>query len=463
MPRQGRKRKKTRTHVVETDERITSALRSNDELKVPRSLVIRRGKTESELVELVSDIRTLMRPYTAANFKEDATNRKMTLARYAEAMTTSLGVTHILAVSQNSGRVNLRVGRTPAGPTLSFRVKRFTLGRQIRSAQRRSYDSQRAFESPPVVVTNNFGDAGAAPHVKLMRITFQNMFPAINVSTVKLGDCRRVVLFNFIRRDVGESKKENNGSGDERQRHPDYEEDEEVEVRHYAIRTKPVGVDRKVRRLVESKIPDLSRVSDIADYIANPDGAGGATGEMSDSEAEDETSHVDLPSGGRRGRKKGNDNSASSQKSALKLVELGPRLRLKLYKVERGMSAGDVMYHAYVQKSAREVKELKARKADEESTKRRRREEQEANVERKRVAKEEKKEAREQRRKEREERAMAELRGEATGGGGGEDESEGSDDNEDGRGLGGNEDDEYTSDGEEEDGDESSDEEESDN
>ena len=41
MPRRGRKRKKTRTHVIETDERITSALQSSEELKIPRSLVTR--------------------------------------------------------------------------------------------------------------------------------------------------------------------------------------------------------------------------------------------------------------------------------------------------------------------------------------------------------------------------------------------------------------------------------------
>ncbi len=40
MPRRGRKRKKTRTHVVETDERIRGALASQDELKIPRSLVV---------------------------------------------------------------------------------------------------------------------------------------------------------------------------------------------------------------------------------------------------------------------------------------------------------------------------------------------------------------------------------------------------------------------------------------
>lgn len=410
MPRNGRKRKKTRTHVVETDERITSALHSNDELKIPRSLVIRRGTVESELIELVTDLRKLMRPYTAANFKEDAKNRKVTLSHYANSLTSTMGITHIMAVSQNQNKITLRMGRTPSGPTLSFRVKRFTLGRQIRSVQRRPYDSTKAFESPPIVVTNNFGDVTASPHVKLMRITFQNMFPAINVSMVKLADCRRVVLFNFIRRDVTETKKRGEKS-DEQQSEDvgddDDLEDEEVEIRHYAIRAKPVGVDRKVRRLVESKIPNLSKLNDIADYISGDVPGVLKPGEMSDSEPEDETSHVVLPS---KYRGKGNN---PSQKSALKLVELGPRLRLKLYKVERGMAAGDVMYHAYVHKTPQEVAALKKRKDGEVTLKKRRREEQEANVARKVKVKDDKKTAREGRRKEREEKAMAELRGEA--------------------------------------------------
>ena len=381
---------------------------SNDELKIPRSLVIRRGRVESELTELVTDIRKLMRPYTAVNFKEDAKNRKVTLSHYANSLSTSMGVTHILALSQNSNRVTLRVGRTPGGPTLSFRVKRFTLGRQIRAVQRRPYDSSKAFDSPPVVVTNNFGDASAAPHVKLMRISFQNMFPAINVSTIKLSECRRVLLFNFIRRDlshVSSEKKKHVGDDDDL-------EDEEVEIRHYAIRAKPVGVDRKVRRLVEAKIPNLSKLSDISDYITGQTSSGAPApavlrpGEMSDSEPEDEDTQVILP-----GKYRGKGNN-QAQKSALKLVELGPRLRIKLYKVERGMASGDVMYHAYENKTPEEIKELKKRKEGETALKKRRREEQEANVAKKQAAKDEKLAAKKARKKEREEKAMAALRGE---------------------------------------------------
>mmetsp|Transcript_24541 Transcript_24541/g.53509 ORF Transcript_24541/g.53509 Transcript_24541/m.53509 type:complete len:431 (+) Transcript_24541:135-1427(+) len=410
MPKRGRRRKKTRTHVVD-NENAASALESAKDLKVPRSLVIRRGKVESEVIELVADLRRLMLPYTAASFKEDAKNRKMTLAHYAKELTGAMGVTHLMAISQNGSRLNLRLARTPAGPTLTFKLKQFSLIKQVRSVQRRPFDSPAAYNHPPIVVTNNFGDATAAPHVKLMRITFQNMFPAVNVATVKLADCRRVVLFNFMRRDFGDQPRIKEDA--------DAEEDEEVEIRHYAIKATPVGVNRKVRRLIQAKIPNLSKLDDVADYISGQTAAGSpaapaTSGAMSDSEPEDETSHVVLA------QKYTGRGNASAQKSALKLVELGPRLRLKLAKVERGLASGDVMYHAYIKKSLSEVKKQRAKIEKEAMDKKRRREEQEANVERKNREKEEKREAKRLKKEHRELVAMEELR---RGGVGAEDDS----------------------------------------
>lgn len=401
MPRRGGKRKKSRTHVVE-NENAQSALASADALKVPRSLVIRRGKVESEVHDLVTDIRRLMSPFTALHFKEDAKNRKQTLSRYAKELTTPMGVTHILALSQatspddNVARLNMKLARTPSGPTMCFRVHQFSLSKQVRAIQRRPYNpSDRAtFAHPPVVVTNNFGDSSSAPHIKLMRITFQNMFPAINVATVRLADCRRVVLFNLVR---------NNETGDEGNIA------EEVEVRHYAVKATPVGINRKIRRLVQTKIPNLGRLDDISDYITGETVAGepapaAVSGNVSDSEPEDETSHVVLP------QKYAGRGNAKAQKSALKLVELGPRLRLHLTKVERGLDGGDIMYHAHVHKTPEEVKAMKERIQKDVNLKQSRKDQQQANVDRKRKAKDEKLDRKKQRRKEREITAMDSLR-----------------------------------------------------
>ena len=65
--------------------------------------------------------------------------------------------------------------------------------------------------SSPLVVLHNFNHS-EEDHIKLMRTTFQHMFPSISVKTVKLNECRRVVLFHYNK------------------------ENETVEMRHYAIR-----------------------------------------------------------------------------------------------------------------------------------------------------------------------------------------------------------------------------------
>ena len=85
--------------------------------------------------------------------------------------------------------------------------------------------------TPPLVVLNNFSQS-VESHTKLMRVTFQHMFPTINIKTVKLSECRRVVLFHLM-------------------------DDGNVEMRHYAVRANPVGVSKSVKRIIEAKLPDL--------------------------------------------------------------------------------------------------------------------------------------------------------------------------------------------------------------
>eukprot|EP00980_Cylindrotheca_fusiformis_P011800 scaffold2816_cov121-Cylindrotheca_fusiformis.AAC.16 len=379
MPRRGRKRKKTRTHTVDAENALTTA----EESKIPKSLVIRRGKCDPLVADLVQDIRKIMMPYTAANFKEDANNRKLTLNKYCQHVCLPLGISHMLALSQNKERLNFRMAKTPQGPTLTFRVHQFSLSKHVQKLQRRPVNTNTLTASPPIVVTNNFGDSTAPPQIKLMRITFQNLFPAINVANVKLKDCRRVVLFHLVDDEKGNQR---------------------VELRHYAIKATPVGVNRKVRRLIQTKIPNLNKVEDIADYIAGTATATTAVDAASDSEPEDGNAVVELAQ-----NYAGRGNRGQS-KSALKLVELGPRLSMELIKVEQGLGDGNVMFHAFVHKTPEEAKEIQEKAENKMKAKKQRREEQDRNVERKRKAEEEKREAKRKRKQEREEAALDELR-----------------------------------------------------
>ena len=182
------------------------------------------------------------------------------------------------------------------------------------------------------------------------------MFPAINVKSVQLTECRRVVLFHFKK------------------------EDGTVEMRHYAIKAKPTGISRTIKRVLESKIPSIGNLTDVSEYIENDMGA------ASDSEAEDEASRVKLPD-----RYIGRGN-AKNQQSAIKLVELGPRITMELFKVERGLGVGDILYHKDHYKTPEEAAATKKRIETAAMIKAQRKAEQEANVKRKKEELEAKKE-----------------------------------------------------------------------
>jgi ribosome biogenesis protein SSF1/2 len=172
-------------------------------------------------------------------------------------------------------------------------------------------------------------------------------------------------------------------------------------MRHYAIRNKPLGVSRSVRKVVSSgssAIPNLRNVVDIAHYVTGESGAAANGGDASDSEGEDDLGNElpselfdDTSSVGSRGGPRG------KARSAVKLTEIGPRMSMRLIKVERGVCSGDVMFHAFEKRSATEALKQKRTHDDKVGVVKARRDEQRANVKRKRdgvVAKREAKAAR---------------------------------------------------------------------
>jgi ribosome biogenesis protein SSF1/2 len=333
MPRSGSKRKKTRTHVT-PDER--------EEKKIPRTFVVKHGHCGRAVGSLVRDMRQVMLPHTAASLKE---SRKGKIKDYL-ALAGPLGVSHLLMFQQTSdGNASLRVGCFPRGPTCHYSLQEYSLMRGVRATQRKPVSTEGLFKGPPLVVINGFDTN--QPHQKLATLTWQALFPSIDVSTVKLAACRRVVLLD---RDASTDT---------------------VRFRHFAVTVKPAGLSRNVRKLAaEAQIPNMRGARDISELLLG--GGGGAGG--SDSEYEDETCQVRLT--GNVGR------TADGSQSIVRLVELGPRMRLKLVKIEQELCKGEVMYHAYQSKTAEEKAEMRSRA----ELKRKRREEQEANVQRKKEA-----------------------------------------------------------------------------
>lgn len=377
---------------------------SQTDARAPKSFVIRGGRVGKSVSTLVRDVRRVMEPNTAARLQERDKNK----LRDFLTMAGPLGVSHMLIFNQTDAGINMRVLRCPRGPTVTFRVNKYALVSDIMHSSRRPSAPGSEFTTPPLVsgliigraiaitccrrtnnlwqlVLNNFG--GQERHLKLLVSVFQNMFPPLHVHSMRLSQVRRVVLLNYNA------------------------DTKTIDWRHYQISVRPVGVSRSVRRVIEGStrpsavssgsvsgyggehrrhgraLVNLGNATDIAEYVMRGSQATG--GEDTDtSEAESEAEDMADPQNSVELSQQylGRGNAAHSQR-AVRLREIGPRMELRLVKVEEGLNGSSVLYHDYVHMSAAEV----AKQTRDITAKRQlaaeRRAEQERNVERKKQAK----------------------------------------------------------------------------
>ncbi|XP_043249579.1 protein Peter pan [Colletes gigas] len=320
-----------------------------DIVKAPHSFVIHRGLPGEHIGELTKDFRKIMEPFTALSLKE----RKRNTIKDFVSVASTLHVTHMCMFTRTEQGMYFKLCRLPRGPTLSFKIHSFSLARDIISMLKKQLVYEELFKNSPLVVLNNF--SGEGMHLKLIASMFQNMFPTINLRTVNLSSIRRCVCLNY------------NPSS------------KTIDLRHYAIRIIPVGLSRGVKKLVQAKIPNLSKCDDFSDFLTKE--------VVSESEAEDDTeTHVTLP------QKLSSRGNYARNKSAIRLFELGPRLTLELIKVEDGLMDGEVLYHEYIQKSEEEQLLIKKKRDEKKKLKEKRKKIQEQNKERKELLKKEHKE-----------------------------------------------------------------------
>ncbi|EFN84610.1 Protein Peter pan [Harpegnathos saltator] len=290
-----------------------------------------------------------MDPFTASSLKA----RKKNTIKDFVSVASVLHVSHMCIFTKTELGMYLKLSRLPRGPTLTFKIHNFSLARDVVSMLKKQLVYEEAFKTFPLVVLNNF--SGEGMHLKLIATTFQNMFPTINLTTVNLSTIRRCVCLNY--NTISKT----------------------IDFRHYVIKVVPVGLSRGVKKLVQAKIPDLSRCQDISDFLTKST--------MSESEAEDdEVSHVklsqDLSSRG---------NHANST-SAIKLFELGPKITLQLIKIENGLLDGEILFHELIHKTDEEKLAIKKRREKKRKLKEKRKKIQEDNKKKKEEQKQEHKE-----------------------------------------------------------------------
>lgn len=297
------------------------------------------------MMTLSRDFRKMMEPFTASQLQE----RKSNKIKDFVSLSGIFHVSHMCLFTRSEKSISMKISRMPQGPTLTFKVHSFILAKDVLSSLKKQYVEESSFQHPPLVILNSF--SGEGNHMKLMANTFQNMFPALNLTTIKLSSIRRCVLFSY--NPVTNL----------------------VDMRHYAIALVPVGVNKGVKKIVQRKVPDMSKLEDISDFVTK-------NTLLSDSEFEDDDTHVTLAQPLKRGNV---DNS----QSAVRLFELGPRITFELYKIEADLMTGEVLYHKEIVKSADEVLKMKKNRADKRVQKEHRKKIQDENKLKKDKAKEE--------------------------------------------------------------------------
>ncbi|KAG2428710.1 hypothetical protein HXX76_011414 [Chlamydomonas incerta] len=326
------RRRKKRTHV-ETDQ-------AEAKKPEPKTFVFKRGKHGAILADLEQDMRRMLMPNTALNLRE---SRKNSLRDFV-SVAGPLGVTHFVMLSATDNSSYIKFAKTPRGPTMTMRVRNYSLIRDVQSAAVRPRVPANAFKTPPLVVMNGFSGNDT---LRLVTTLMQGVFPPINVQRTKLSACQRVVLL---------SRDKESGL---------------IRLRHYGIAVAPSGLRKSVKGLLSRReVPDLSALRDVSEFVTK-------SGYGSESEGEDaETSRVTLAQDMGRG-------NVATRQSRVRLHEIGPRLDLELVKVEEGLCEGAVLFHAHVAKSAEEAAALADRREERERLRAERRQQQDANVRRK--------------------------------------------------------------------------------
>jgi ribosome biogenesis protein SSF1/2 len=365
-------------------------------------MVIRVGASEvgQSVSQLVRDVRTMMEPDTASRLKERRSNK----LRDYTTMAGPLGVTHLMLFSRsNTGNTNMRLALTPRGPTFHFRVEQYSLCKDIRQNMKRPKSGGSEHLTAPLLVMNNFNSPAVdeasgekqGPRVpkhleSLATSVFQSLFPPINPTATPLKGIKRVLLADRLR-DTDS---------------PSDAATYVLNLRHYAIETRTAkSVPKALRRLDAAEklthagqkrkrggLPNLGGLKDVSDYLLDPHAADGFTS-GSDSEP-DTDAEVEIAAAvarkvsKRKPAKEGaekRDAKANVQRKAIKLHELGPRLKLRLTKVEEGVCSGKVMWHEYIHKSKEEIREMEKYHEQRRREKEARKAEQKANVERKKA------------------------------------------------------------------------------
>jgi ribosome biogenesis protein SSF1/2 len=152
------RKRKTRTHLKSSNVNEDTAPTGT-----PKSFIIKHGPVGSSLTQLVRDMRKVMEPNTASRLKvrgyahrfipcpDVIQERNRNKLKDYLTLGPALKVSHILAFTLTPLAPSLRIVKLSDGPTLSFRIERYSLMRDVLNTSRRARSIGMEYLSPPLV------------------------------------------------------------------------------------------------------------------------------------------------------------------------------------------------------------------------------------------------------------------------------------------------------------------------
>lgn len=248
------------------------------------------------LKRLVSELRIMLYPNTSLHLKESSQSTLKDIMATSHQAEAS----HLVMVSLTSTAPYLKLIKTPHGPTITYRIEQFTLAQDVGKTQAKKTLLQPDYKAPPLLVTVGITH-------EWTELVLKSLFPGLEVEKVKLSRCHRVVLA--------------------------CEQDGILHIRHYFVRRRLAHLSRSLKKLTRQELPNLNSYNDVGEWMMqNMPG--------SDSEAE----YAEAPE--------------HHTQVSIRVVEIGPRLDLRLYKVQEGVCTGAVTFHSYIQKTKKEARLL---------------------------------------------------------------------------------------------------------
>lgn len=327
--------KKKRGHGKNNQANVKS--KEYERPKEPQCLVFPQGPVMKEVQILADDFRKILQPNSLGWLKKGKIRDILSVCR-------PMNFTHMVLFSQTERGIYLKFCRLPQGPTVTFKLKSFSNAHDVMSLLKKQPCLVPHFLVGPCLMTNLQLEEGEA-HLKLCARMFLDMFPTITPNTAKTDAIRRCCLIHY-----------------------DAETDL-FDFRHYAIRVVPLGLSKAIKKLSKGKVPNLSKFSDMSEFMTK-------AGMLSESEADDDPANeVTLSE-----NKQTDEEKKESKKSAVRLIELGPRVSVELWKIEEGLLDGLVLYHRIIKRTPEEKLELEKRRERTKQIREQRKREQERNI-----------------------------------------------------------------------------------